>query len=98
MSDYIKREAVIDVLVEMSTLAIYEDSFEVIRGIRTAIEKIYAGDVVERKKGKWEWNINDGFYYCSECEAISPREDQYGEYCDCPNFCPNCGADMRGET
>ena len=47
--------------------------------------------------GKWEWNTNNGFYYCSNCKTVSPREDQDGEYCDCPNYCPNCGAKMDGE-
>lgn len=47
------------------------------------------------KKGKWYWNHNNGYYYCSECDAISPREDQDGNYMDCPNFCPNCGARME---
>ena len=48
----------------------------------------------ERKKGKWEYGV-----ICSIC----------GERCDyhlsgdtwideLANFCPNCGADMRGEA
>lgn len=51
----------------------------------------------ERKKGHWIY-YNDGkdeYYKCSECgDAFaliggSPEENDY-------NFCPNCGADMRG--
>ena len=52
----------------------------------------------ERPKGRWEliqddWNV----YQCSECkewwtlESGTPQENSM-------NFCPNCGADMRGET
>lgn len=53
----------------------------------------------ERKKGKWieqddSW---DGVYYeCSVCKEAytlidgTPSDNNY-------NFCPNCGADMRGE-
>lgn len=51
-------------------------------------------DAVPVKHGKWEWNTNNGFYYCSNCQAVSPKEDQDGEYCDCPNYCPGCGAKM----
>lgn len=48
----------------------------------------------ERKKGKWiehnphKWGLGIVFE-CSEC----------GETIDCEpsNFCPNCGADMRGD-
>ncbi len=53
----------------------------------------------ERKKGKW---INDrlvstnggtyGVRRCSECEAYY-QDIGYGW-----DFCPNCGADMRGEN
>ena len=52
----------------------------------------------DRAKGKWKWNDDNGYYYCSECGAVSPREDQDGEYIDCPHYCHNCGADMRKET
>ena len=48
-------------------------------------------------EGRWEWNDDNGYYYCSECGAVSPREDQDGEYIDCPHYCHNCGAEMREE-
>ena len=61
-----------------------------------------AADAIEelqkRKHGKWEWDHHNGYSYCSCCNSVSPHEDQYGEYCDEPNFCPNCGADMRGDS
>jgi DNA-directed RNA polymerase subunit RPC12/RpoP len=50
------------------------------------------------KQGEWKWDSNTGTYHCSECNATSPREDQDGEYVDCPNYCPNCGARMKGEN
>lgn len=51
----------------------------------------------ERPKGRWEllnddWNV----YRCTACgeewtlEAGEPKENNM-------NYCPNCGADMRGE-
>ena len=45
----------------------------------------------ERKKGKWEVvdEAEPRRYGCSECGCLS----WYGLY----NFCPYCGADMRGE-
>lgn len=46
------------------------------------------------RSGKWEWNDHNGYYYCSECNAASPREDQEGEYCDTPMYCHRCGAKM----
>ena len=45
----------------------------------------------ERKKGKW---IYDGdCYICDQCKSA------FGWWADSQtsNYCPNCGADMRGE-
>jgi DNA-directed RNA polymerase subunit RPC12/RpoP len=55
-------------------------------------------DVKPVVSGEWKWNNDNGYYYCSKCGAVSPREDQDGEYIDCPRFCHNCGADMRKEA
>lgn len=63
-------------------------------------------EVPERKKGKWidaEWeNINTGEKRkgrrCSVCGNGYFRYDvSVNTVSDIPNFCPNCGADMRGE-
>lgn len=60
-------------------------------------ESIPSVDVIERKKGKW---ID---YKCSECGEPIPiskvmlRGKVMWERDQKPNFCPNCGADMRGE-
>jgi DNA-directed RNA polymerase subunit RPC12/RpoP len=49
------------------------------------------------KEGEWIWDSDTGTYHCSECNTTSPQEDQDGEYIDCPNYCQNCGARMKGE-
>lgn len=50
-------------------------------------------DSVENE-GEWirtrTWE-HDGELYCSVC-GFAPYDER-----DCDNFCPNCGADMRGE-
>ncbi len=57
--------------------------------------------VEERKRGEWIGTEFDGYadgnpvYYewkCSCCGAIIEDEEPTW------NFCPNCGADMRGEN
>lgn len=48
----------------------------------------------ERKKGKWIDGlpyINSHWWVCSVCHVSAP-ENHTGY-----NFCPSCGADMRGE-
>jgi len=50
----------------------------------------------ERKKGKWEdsgWKI---IYRCSECGNYLDFSGLNAGRGDA-NFCPNCGADMRGD-
>ena len=47
-------------------------------------------DVPEREKG--EWIENDDYDECSVCH-ITKSNLIKGKF----NFCPNCGADMRGE-
>ena len=42
----------------------------------------------EPKKGKWI-HISEEMWKCDQCGEIS---------CCSPNFCPNCGADMREVT
>ena len=48
-----------------------------------------------------EWELRGKKYYCSECgeEAINleSEPDVYSSSYCLTNYCPNCGADMRGE-
>ena len=64
-----------------------------------------AADVVERKRGEW---VDTGFenstgkiYLCSACnKANNPnkKDVEMGRVKEMPDFCPNCGADMRGDS
>ena len=98
--EYIKREAVLDIAMmycpddDGSCSKAGED----LRDMLDEIESIPAADVRPVVRGEWVWSKDKGIYYCSNCKAVSPREDQDGEYCDCPAFCHVCGADMRGDT
>jgi len=52
--------------------------------------RLPSADVVEVKHGKWVgYNFE---FYCSNCN----RYQSY--FVGKSNFCPHCGADMRGET
>lgn len=50
--------------------------------------------LADRKHGKWE-KISDRNYKCSCCDAwwSVDRDSVIKDF----KFCPNCGADMRGE-
>ena len=49
----------------------------------------------ERKKGKWIPICGNKACICSECNE---EYDHTYEFIENWNFCPNCGADMRGEA
>lgn len=93
MSDSIDRVAVLEDL-EKRMADDYVDAARFAEYIRTL-----PSAQPERKKGKWIEQDDgwDGIYYeCSECKEAftlidgTPTDNLY-------NFCPNCGADMRGE-
>lgn len=61
------------------------------------VKRVPTVDAVERKRGRWipivkgERGYSAGDFRCSVC----------GDPCKCyhlTNFCPNCGAEMRGES
>ena len=49
----------------------------------------------ERKKG--EWVVDDEFIDCSVCRREKWSRIPYGDLVRRFRYCPNCGADMRGE-
>ena len=61
--------------------------------------KIDAAPTIEPKRGKWvdkcarDWR-------CSECGESIDKVRHVDGYCydDLPNFCPNCGANMKGNS
>ena len=100
MSDLISRQAAIDVLTKdkialihiINRMSGHEKEFDRFMGQRNQVDcDIYAIKQLpsaqpEQRKGKWKdfW----GSYQCSCCNMTNAYED---------NFCPNCGADMRGD-
>ena len=68
-------------------------------GYREAMKLIaIAPTVEERPKGEWILNEKESkrhielIYFCSACEVGEAWGDNERR-----SFCPNCGADMRGE-
>lgn len=63
------------------------------------VEDYPAADVVERKKGEWKpfdlaWGRS--VYYCTVCQEGMEVPTSMGV--PLYQFCPNCGAEMRGES
>lgn len=81
MSEYIKRE---DVLQILSGKNAAWDAYQ-------KIELLPAADVVERKKGKWI--EKEGYYYCSNCEELAYFDCEDEPILS--KFCQDCGAEME---
>ena len=80
--DCISRQAVLNYL---------ESNAEDFPDYHEAIEHILHVPPTTPKQNKGEWKVGAGMLYrCTNCG--NGYKDVY-EY----NFCPNCGADMRGE-
>ena len=93
MSDLISRQALLDEFQKHFTV---EEDMGIyalkLSAIKQEVNCVIMGLPSAERKGKW---IHDpdpdaglGWYTCSECG--------HNDYED-PDFCPNCGADMRGE-
>ena len=80
---------------------------ECVKPTHECVEPVGNSDTL-RPKGKWSYEKINSYSertYCSECGSHAPFEyvtdDHYGRHAHGEirktNFCPNCGADMRGE-
>lgn len=59
---------------------------------------LIANDVTVREKGEWEHGYRCGQYgiWCNKCGAGFAYSESYEVLAAQHNYCPNCGADMRG--
>jgi len=90
MDDLISRQDAIEVINKL--MEIHFDRKVVLGKVWQQIKDLPS----VQRKGHWI-NINEGkwnvwaVFKCSECGEIDNR------IYETDNFCPNCGADMRGE-
>lgn len=88
MSRYIDADKLIE------DVRIKRGLHEIIKGvIYLFLHDAPTADVVESKRGEWIKLPSNGIGNTAECSVC--HDSVYG-YESC-NFCPNCGADMRGD-
>lgn len=109
MSDYVTKDAVQRVITN-SAAKLYmtgqiskEESPKLVAYILSAVEKMPGVDVVEQKHGEW-LDVQDPLDIYVECECSLCHERYFKlsnskDFRWIPfNYCPNCGADMRGDS
>lgn len=87
MSDYINREDVIRTIVKES--AEKQLDSDAIANVIYILSHFEPADVRENVRGEW---IDAGEYPWDKCSICGYYADYHDEF----NYCPNCGADMRG--
>ena len=99
--DLISRAAVLE---ELADLYWTEERFLTFKDVDSVFDRIKAlpSAQPERMRGKWiygedEYGI-DG-YHCDKCGFFVPWDyaHKFINYIEDYHFCPNCGADMKGE-
>lgn len=93
MAEYIEREAVVSLIQQYADGDVKVEETFLLTDLIGDITDIPTAGVQPVKRGHWEliggeepWLQG---YTCSECGQVAVTYE-------C-NFCPNCGADMRGE-
>lgn len=95
MSEYIDREVLTD---RLNTVGLSPDYIRMQVFPREVVERIIfdcpSADVRENIHGDWIKTIGEsGVLSALRCNKCGFEDDSYSHF----NFCPNCGADMRGE-
>ena len=91
----------IDADAAIESLTEYGNGRAVYIGVEEAVRRIeqLPSAQPERKKGKWVYDNGLKQFFCDQCgEPSLTYDDIYIYSMDFPNFCPECGADMRGKT
>ena len=98
MAEYIEKEKAARVLREEAA-ANYPTAFHVgLYAAARAIDSIPAADVRPVVRGKWKLDSDPGEpwrYVCNIC-GEKTKDTVMGK--PRANYCPHCGADMRGEA
>lgn len=102
MDEYISRNAAINDLLG-APKKFDEDGYGwfLTTSVYATIEDVPAADVRPVVRGEWVKNEGRAGWHCSSCKVDNIFAYSWNsntgknEFQD--NFCPNCGADMRGE-
>lgn len=87
MNDTIYRQAAIDAILHNKKVYIDEYTIAIIDNDAQTIARLPSAQP-ERLNGRWKGE-GLGDYRCSLCGKVTRHART--------NFCPNCGAEMRGE-
>ena len=89
--DAVSRQAAIDAIRAMQTYKLFAgDDLILVDQAGAQTELMMLPSAQPRPRGKWIPK-RDCRYHCSLCDGVAPKGCRW-------DYCPNCGADMRGEV
>ena len=93
MDEYIEREEIRRAYEKLTRSYVNGNPYIADWRFDEMIEKLPAADVAPVRHGQWE----PGNPICPVCGENKFKDLDADIWCDwLPDFCPNCGADMRG--
>lgn len=96
MSDLIRREDVVEALyqaIRTTLTGTFTDSMS----LAIAMAENIPSAEPERKKGEWVYDGIRGRFPACKCSICGYYENADWALLQGVNYCPNCGADMRGD-
>lgn len=66
----------------------------IVSSLETA-NALYNAGYRKQSEGEWQENLQTDEYICSKCGGIAPVDCEKERFYK-SNFCPNCGAKMKG--
>ena len=113
MSDYISRETALKAIFDSANRILEPEDpanestiiyLIATSNARDAVKDVPAADVRPVERGEWVDKDYLGSFCLASCSACGKRlcgeriDTGFGLEHSFPNFCPHCGADMRGAT
>ena len=96
MARYIDADIATKLMIQWADQETNDDIRHGYHNCQVIIYDMPTADVRENVKGEWTdhrtWE-HDGEFYCSNCGFVLDSYIQGAFY----NYCPHCGADMRGD-
>ena len=98
MDDLISRQAVISVLNNLARVnfTLLDGYQYYIGALHDASDDIKKLPTIEPKKGRWDVSDRKDVPYGLMCKCSNCGWEEHTNIMLGYNFCPNCGADMRG--
>ena len=103
MAEYIEREAIQKIVYDIKENKEIPKNYGTLLDIIRLIRNLPTADVAEVKRGEWaaypdEYEICATEFVCSCCkQSFASSELTDEQFFDMMKYCPNCGADMRGD-